>query len=290
MNPKYFDIHAHLHFSAFKDDRDALMARTLPDTWVINIGSSKSTSEEAVVLSHKYSEGVYAAIGLHPIHTDESFVDENESESDLLETEFDYEFYKKLAQDSKVVAIGECGLDFFHLNENTKAKQIEIFKRHIDLSLDVDKPLMLHVRDAYEPVLEILKEYKKEFGDKLRGNVHFFAGSSEVAKEFLALGFTLSFTGVITYPKSKKLARMDGSPGGAVHPDYEAIIRETPIGQIMAETDAPYVAPVPYRGKRNESLYVKEVVAKIAEIKGLSIEETSKILVQNAIKFFNIKD
>jgi TatD DNase family protein len=276
--PKYFDIHAHLHFSAYKDDRDALMARTLPDTWVINIGSSKTTSEEAVALAHKYPEGVYAAVGLHPIHTDESFVDENESESDLLETEFDYEFYKKLALDPKVVAIGECGLDFFHLTENTKAKQIEIFKKHIDLSLDVNKPLMLHVRDAYEPVLEILKEYKKEFGDRLRGNVHFFAGSSDIAREFLKLGFTLSFTGVITYPKSNKPNM----------PDYETLIRETPIESIMAETDAPYVAPVPYRGKRNESLYVAEVVKKIAEIKGIDIDKISEMLVNNARRSFGV--
>lgn len=278
MVPKHFDIHAHLHFPAYKDDRDALMARTLQDTWVINIGSSKNTSREAVNLAHKYPEGVYAAVGLHPIHTDSSFVDENESEGDLLETEFDYEFYKNLALDPKVVAIGECGLDFFHLNENTKAKQMEIFKKHIDLSLDVDKPLMLHVRDAYEPVLEILKGYKDKYDDKLRGNVHFFAGSIEIARQFLALGFTLSFTGVITYPKSKKAGICD----------YEAIIKEIPIESIMAETDAPYVAPVPYRGKRNESLYVSEVVKKIAKIKGIDIDKTSEMLVNNAKRSFGV--
>ncbi|HBM45872.1 MAG: Hydrolase, TatD family [Parcubacteria group bacterium GW2011_GWF2_38_76] len=281
MTPEYFDIHAHTHFPAFKEDRDEVIKRALDNnTWLINIGTQKETSKEAVVLAHKYPKGVYASIGLHPIHTEKCHDDDMESEIDVCETEFDYDFYKKLAQDDKVVAIGECGLDFFHLEENTKAKQIEIFKKHIELSIEVNKPLMLHVRDAYQEVLDILKEYKKVNKDNLRGNVHFFAGNIEVAKEFLALGFSLSFTGVVTYPKSKKIGMAD----------YEEIIKITPIDRLMSETDAPYVAPAPYRGKRNEPLYVKEVVAKIAEIKGITVEEVSKQLVDNAIKTFNIKD
>ncbi|HRY62811.1 MAG TPA: TatD family hydrolase, partial [Candidatus Paceibacterota bacterium] len=189
-SPKFFDIHAHLHFSAYKDDRDAVLARTLPDTWVINIGSSKNTSEDAVNLAHKYPEGVYAAIGLHPIHTDESFVDEHESERDLLETEFDYDFYKKLALDPKVVAIGECGLNYEleitndELWEKKRERQKEVFRRQIELAIEVNKPLMLHIRNAYEDALEILNSYFLIHNSRLRGNVHFFAGSLEVARKF----------------------------------------------------------------------------------------------------------
>ncbi|MEI6297048.1 MAG: TatD family hydrolase [bacterium] len=280
MTPKYFDIHSHLHFPAFSEDIGEVMKRTLDSgTWVVNVGTSKKTSEEAIALAHKYNEGVYATVGLHPIHTDKSHHDESESSGDLIETEFDYEFYKKIALDPKVVAIGECGLDFYHLGEDSKKKQIENFEKHIDLSLDVGKPLMLHIRDAYVEALEILNtKYKIQDTNKPRGNVHFFAGDLEIAKKFLDLGFTLSFTGVITYPKSKKYGASD----------YEEIIKMIPLDMIMAETDAPYVAPVPHRGERNESLYVINVIKKIAEIKKLPFEEVASVLVKNSLRVFGI--
>lgn len=279
--PHFFDIHSHLHFPAYAIDREEVIRRAIDNgVWMINVGTSKKTSQQAVALANNYEEGVYATIGLHPIHTDESHKDEDESSDDLTETEFDYEFYKKLALDKKVLAVGECGLDFFHLDKGTKERQIEIFKKHIELSLDVDKPLMLHIRDAYTEALEILKEYYEKSEGRLKGNVHFFAGDLKTANEFLALGFTLSFTGVVTYPKSKKPDM----------PDYEEIIKNAPIDMIMAETDAPYVAPMPFRGKRNESLYVREVVVKIAEIKGLSVEETVQTLTDNAFRVFGFSE
>jgi len=280
--PKYFDIHSHTQFPAYDGDREEVIKRALDaGVWMANVGTGKKTSEEAVNLARKYNEGVYAIIGLHPIHTEKSHDDENESNEneDIAETEFDYEFYKKLAEDPKVVAIGECGLDFFHLDEKTKEKQIEIFKKQIDLSLDVDKPLMFHIRDAYKDALCILKDYfLSDRARKPRGDVHFFAGDMETAKSFLELGFNLSFTGVITFPKSNKPEMID----------YAEIIKKTPIEMIMAETDAPYVAPMPYRGKRNEPLYVKEVVSRISEIKGIPEEEASKIILENSLRFFGL--
>lgn len=275
--PKFIDIHSHTQFPAYKEDREEVIKRALDNgVWMINVGTNKITSQDAVELAHKYPEGVYAAIGLHPIHTEESHHDVNEGEGYVPETDFDHEFYKKLALDPKVVAIGECGLDFFHLGEESKQKQIDVFKKHIELSVEIDKPLMIHVRDAYGEVLEILEGYKKKFGEKLKGNVHFFAGSLEVAKRFLDLGFTLSFTGVITYSKTK------------TSPDYAEIIKMAPLNMIMAETDAPYVAPVPFRGKRNESLYVREIVKKIAEIKDLGQEDTALEIVKNSMRIFGL--
>lgn len=284
---KYFDIHSHTQFSAYDSDRDEVIKRALDaGVGVINVGTQKKTSEDAVALAHKYPEGVYAAVGLHPIHTHEAGAHSDDLETSFpsIEIDFDYNFYKKLAQYPKVVAMGECGLNYelgntnYELEKDKRVKQREVFKRQIELAIEVDKPLMLHIRNAYEDTLEILNSYFVIHNSRLRGNVHFFAGDTDISKKFLDLGFTLSFTGVITYPKSKKLGM----------PDYEEIIRNTPIEMIMAETDAPYVAPMPHRGKRNEPAYVIEVYKKIAEIKGLDLEKVAGLLAENIKRVFKI--
>ena len=186
----------------------------------------------------------------------------------------DVDVYTELLRDPKVVAIGECGLDYFHMEGDTIARQKGAFLKQIQIANVVGKPLMLHIRnhpknkevDAYADALNILKEYSK-----VKGDVHFFAGTLENAKSFVDFGFTLSFTGVITFTD-----------------DYNEIIKNTPLDMIMSETDAPYVAPVPYRGKRNEPFYVKEVVKKIASVKGLSIDEVARAIMSNAKRVFNI--
>jgi TatD DNase family protein len=185
-----------------------------------------------------------------------------------------------------VVAIGECGLDYFHIvdqksntkNQNHKAKiidiknkQKEVFKKHIELALELDKPLMIHCRDAYPDVLEILNSYFLIHNSKLRGDIHFFAGNWETAQKFLDLGFYLSFTGVITFTH-----------------DYDEVIKKMPLGRLMIETDAPYVAPAPYRGKRNEPLFVAEVAKKIAALRGLIYDEVAVATVANARNLFDI--
>ena len=270
MIPKYFDIHTHLHFGAFKNDSREAVERALDEgIWMIQVGTQKDTSAEAIRLAEGYPEGVYATVGLHPIHTGKSFHDKNEvggeGKAPAFEGEvFDYEYYKKLALHPKVVGIGECGLDYFRLSEETKKKQYDAFEKQIALAQEVGKPLMLHIRNAYDDALAILK---KNPGAK--GNVHFFAGSWEVARQFLDIGFTLSFTGVVTFTR-----------------DYDDVIKNTPLDMIMSETDSPYVAPVPHRGKRNESLYVAEVVKRIAEVRGEDVEMVRAALAQNARRVF----
>ena len=278
MTPKYIDIHTHVNFKIFKEDGDAVIKRALDaSVWLINVGSQISTSERAVEIAHRYEKGVYAIVGLHPIHLEESFHDEDEiiNEGFMTRAEvFDKEAYRKLLEDPKVVALGECGLDYFHLKEESIEKQKQTLIAQVELANEVGKPLMLHVRndpknknvDAYKDTLEILKKYAK-----VKGDVHFFAGDWDTAKAFLDFGFTLSFTGVITFTH-----------------DYDEVIKNTPLDMIMSETDAPYVAPVPYRGKRNEPVYVKEVVKKIAEIKGLPEAEVAEAIIANAKRVFNI--
>jgi TatD DNase family protein len=277
--PKYIDIHSHVNFKAFKEDGDAVIKRALEnDTWLINVGSQLSTSKRAVEIAHRYKEGVFAIVGLHPIHLLESYHDDAEiGEGNGFMTraeEFDKDAYQELLKDPKVVGIGECGLDYFHCQPETIEKQKKVFREHVALAQETGKALMLHVRNdpknsslnAYHDVLEILKDFPG-----VKGDVHFFAGGIEDAKSFNDLGFTVSFTGVITFTH-----------------DYDEVVKSVPLNMIMADTDCPYVAPVPYRGKRNEPVYVKEIVKKIAEIKNLPEPEVAEAIVANAKRVFNI--
>ncbi|MFA7191957.1 MAG: TatD family hydrolase [Candidatus Paceibacterota bacterium] len=280
MTPKYIDIHSHVNFKAFDEDRDAVIRRALDaDTWVINVGTQIDTSRKAVEMAHEYNEGVYAIIGLHPIHTGASYHDEKELGEGGIEFTsrgeiFDKEKYIGLLRDPKVVAVGECGLDYYRCTPETIQKQKEAFIGQIEIANEVCKPLMLHIRnnpedktyDAYADSLEILKQHAK-----VKGDVHFFAGSPDVARAFVEFGFTLSFTGVVTFTH-----------------DYDEVIRQTPIDMIMTETDSPYVSPKPYRGKRNEPVYVQEITKKIAEIKGLDPEVVAETIIANAKRVFKI--
>ncbi len=303
MTPKYIDIHSHVNFKAFDEDRDTVIKRALEtDTWVINVGTQMDTSRKAVEIAHQYKEGVYAIIGLHPIHTGASFHDEKELGEGGIEFTsrgeiFDKEKYLEMLRDPKVVGVGECGLDYFRCDFESIEKQKKAFIEQIEMANEVGKPLMLHIRNnekaelmegapetpnAYKDALEILGEHlshplalagtpPQAGGEKIRGNVHFFAGNVNIAKQFVNFGFTLSFTGVITFTT-----------------DYDEVIRATPLDMIMSETDAPYVAPIPYRGKRNEPVYVSEVVKKIALIKELPEVEVALVLVANAKRVWNI--
>lgn len=280
--PKYIDVHAHVNFNAFDADRKEVIKRALDnDTWVINVGTQLDTSKSAVELAEKYEEGVYAIVGLHPIHSTASYHDEKElgeggKEFTSRGETFDKEAYRELLKNPKVVGIGECGLDYYRLDADSIEKQKKNFIEQIELANEVGKPLMLHIRPAdanalagkhaYKDALEILKEHAK-----VKGDVHFFAGTLEEAKGFVDFGFTLSFTGVITFTH-----------------DYDEVIKNTPLDMILSETDCPYVTPVPYRGKRNEPVYVREVVKRIAEIKGLPEEDVARAIISNAQRVFNI--
>lgn len=277
--PKYIDIHSHVNFTAFDSDRDEVIKRALDnDTWVINVGTQADTSKKAVELAHKYPEGVYAVIGLHPIHTGKSFHDTKELGDEGKEFTsrgeiFDKDVYRELLKDHKVVAIGECGLDYYHLDEDSIKKQKEAFIAQIELANEIGKPLMLHIRNAYSDALVLLKKHAK-----VKGVVHFFTGTWEEAKGFLDFGFMISFAGAITFPPKK-----DGTGAHSIE-----VIKNVPLDMILTDTDSPYVAPVPYRGKRNEPVYVKEIVKKISEIKNLPEDEVAQAIVANAKRIFRI--
>ena len=276
---KFVDNHAHLNFNVFKDDLDDVVVRSREaEVAIINVGTQRDTSKRAIEIAEQYNN-CYAIVGLHPVHTGKSFHDEKETGPSFTKVSegeeggfvsrgeiFDYKYYKELATHPRVVGIGECGLDYYRLEGDTKAVQKQAFEEQIRLSLEVGKPLMLHVREAYEDALDILRQYPE-----VKGDAHFFAGDINIAKQFLDLGFTLSFTGAITYGTN-----------------YKEVIETTPLDRILSETDCPYVAPVPYRGKRNESAYVIEVVKKIAEIKSISLEAVSAQLLANSKRLFNI--
>lgn len=271
---KYFDAHSHMHFPAYGDEKDIVIQRALEaNVDFILVGTEKGTSASAIAEAEKH-EGVWAAIGLHPTHTTPmEFVDKQELADigEAYEPEvFDQDYYRKLAQHPKVVAIGECGLDYYRLDPETARVQKEALLDQMKLAKEVGKPLTIHCRNAFPDLIALFKEHRALLND-IPGTIHFFTGTIEEAKELLDLGFYLQFGGVITFAKM-----------------YEDIVREVPLERIITETDAPYVAPVPYRGRRNESAYVVEVVAKIAELKGISIEEVRNQVRENAGKVFGI--
>jgi len=274
----YVDTHTHVNLAAFNEDCDAVIRRALAeDVWLINVGTQIDTSKRAVELMDIYPEGVFATVGLHPIHTSASFHDKDEIGEDgkaftSRGEVFDMDAYRALAAHPKVVAIGECGLDYFRdPSDEERSRQVEAFEAQIALANEVGKPLMLHLRsgkggNAYKDAWEILKKQAR-----VRGNSHFFAGSVEDAKLFWEMGYSTSFTGVITFTH-----------------DYDEVVRATPKEFIHAETDAPYVAPKPYRGQRNEPLYVREVVARMAELRGVPEEEWKAQLWENAGEVYGV--
>lgn len=253
----YFDIHSHLHDPAFDADRSEVLLRMKEGSvGTITIGTDIASSRDAVELAES-EDTVWASVGIHP----------HDNHTEL----FDEGVFRNLSSSEKVVAIGECGLDYFGgVSEEEKKRQQDLFEEHIDVALHVDLPLMLHVRDAYDDVLAILERRAQE--DRIWGNVHFFAGDTQTAKRFFDIGFSISFTGVITFTH-----------------DYDAVIAYAPEELIMAETDAPYVAPVPWRGKRNEPLYVKEVYKKIANIRGTTEEDMRKEMNATFTRMFGRK-
>ena len=233
-------------------------------THTITVGVDLESSKKAVEIANGYAE-IYSCVGLHP--------------SDKRDETFNGEDYKELAWNIDTVAVGECGLDYFRIKANDneeKKRQKKEFISQIDFAVEVDLPLMLHCRpssgtmDAYLDMLHIIDDAKKKYGEKLRGNVHFFVGDTEIAERFVNLNFTLSFTGVITFTN-----------------DYDDIIKKTPLRMIQAETDSPYVTPEPHRGDRNEPVHVVAVAKRIAELKGESLEKVRKQLIKNAYRVFN---
>ena len=253
---KYIDIHSHLGFEDYgSDQKDVIKRMQEAEVGTIAVGADLASSTDAVKVATE-NENVWACIGMHPAHN--------------LEEVFDEKNYEELVKNPKVVAIGECGLEYYKLEgdiEKIKAKQKEDFIKQIKFAIKYDKPLMLHIRDAFDDAYEILKDYKGQ----VRGNLHFFTGKFAQAQKFIDLGFTISFTGLITYVQ-----------------DFNKTIKNVPLESIQAETDAPYVSPVPHRGERNEPSYVIEVYKKIAEIRSEDPETVRLQLLENAKRVFEI--
>lgn len=279
------DTHAHINFNDFKDDGQQVIKKALDaDVWLINAGAQYSTSQRAVEYAKKFKTGVYAAVGLHPIHLEDRVIKENingkEIEVKTKKEDFDLMKYYELAQDKKVVAIGETGLDYKHSQDKELQKQV--FLQQIDLSCQLGKPIIIHCREAYKDLLAILADFKSGCSacpyscpgasqSNIEGVVHCFGGNLEQAKQFMDHGLYLGFNGLITYVS-----------------DYDKMIEKLPLEKIILETDCPYLTPVPHRGKRNEPLYVKYVAEKIAQIKNISFEEVAKVTTQNARHLFKI--
>lgn len=268
----YIDIHSHLNLKPLSEDIEGVVSRMREKgTGTIVVGVDLEISKLAIEIAEKYPDVVLGAtVGLHP----------NDNEDEV----FDIEKYRELAKNPKVVAIGECGLDYFRSDER-KEIQKEIFKKHIELAVENGKPLMIHARpskggmNAYEDAIEIMSNYQLPISNKIRANFHFFVGNIEIAKRIIENGWTVSFDGPITFSK-----------------DYDEVIKFLPLESIMAETDAPFAAPAPYRGNPStgsgrvtcEPWMVEEVVKKIAEIKGLDLETVKKQLLENTKRVFGI--
>ncbi len=256
------DSHCHPQSEQYDSDREELIKRTLDGgVRMICVGTDLEMSEKAIELAQKY-DGIWATVGLHP--------------NDNLNENFDGVVYGKLLKHDKVVAMGEIGLDYYRTAEIEDQKtQKDRFVRQLDLAKELSKPLVLHCRDskagstgkAYPQMADILRNGYAENG----GVVHSYTGSLEEAKEFLNLGLYLGFNGIVTFAKQ-----------------YDEIVRYTPLDRILLETDSPYLTPQPYRGKRNEPAYVLEVAKKLAEIKGIKIEEVARQTEENTIKLFSL--
>lgn len=277
------DTHAHVNFVAYKNDGDEVTNRALKENvWMINVGSEKDTSRRAVEYAKKYDKGVYAAVGLHPIHLKEQPIDAPVDEYETAEfkttaEKFDYDFYKSLAQNEKVVAIGEIGLDYYHVTDNSeqitknKLLQREVLLEQMSLASELGKPVIFHCREAHDDLLTVLKEWELVGNKKLRGVIHSFSGRWSQAQQYLAMGFYLGFNGIITFAR-----------------DYDRVIKQMPLDRLLLETDCPYLTPIPFRGKRNEPAYVKYVAEKIAELRGISFEEVAEVTTKNAKSLFGI--
>lgn len=257
------DAHSHLQLLEYDADRmDAIARMKAAGVKTITVGVNDATSKSALALAEEHPDCLWATVGTHP--------------ADGGLDAFTIDTLRKLAVHPKAVGIGECGLDYYWLKageDAVKEKQKEVFRAHIAVAEEFKKPLMIHCRptkgtdDAYEDLIEILKT--KNY--KLKTVVHFFVGSASVAERLLALGCYFTFGGVITFAR-----------------DYDAAIAVIPMDRIMAETDAPFVAPIPYRGKRNEPAYVEETVKKLAELKSISFEEVARMTAGTARAVFKL--
>ncbi len=277
------DTHCHLNFRDFKDDYLDVIERAISNNiYMIIVGSEFKTSQRALNLADSFSKGVYASVGLHPIHLQDTLI-ENDNENGK------YKFvskgenliidnYKKLIKSSKkVLAIGEIGLDYYHIKAKNKEEEIKVkekqkivFKEQLELAKEFNLPVIIHCRDAHEDLYNILKDFSDKNNLKNEwGVIHCYSGDYDLAQKYFSLGLKISFTGLISFVNN-----------------WDETIKKSPLEKIMVETDSPYLSPAPHRGQRNEPLFVKEVVKKIADLKNLELKEVEDIIFKNSKDFF----
>ena len=269
------DTHSHINFKAYDKDRDEVIKRAQKESVIcIDVGTKYETSKRAMELAESH-EGIFAAIGMHPIHIKTDLLklkmDEEEGAFQPLGEEFDKEKYRELAKSKKVVAIGEIGLDYYYRPKGTakterfKQKQKEVFIQQLELAEELNLPVIIHCRMAFADLYEILKNRK------LRGVIHCFTGTVQEMQEYINLGFYIGINGIID-----KLELKD-------------VIIKTPLDKILVETDCPYLTPLAEgKNKRNEPIFVKHIVQKIADLKGISFDEVASATTENAKKLFKI--
>jgi TatD DNase family protein len=256
MNYKIFDSHAHYDDEAFNEDREAVIDEIKKNNviGVVNCGSTLEGARMSLELAKKY-DFFYAAVGIHPEH------------ADVLDEEV-LEEIRKMAKQEKVKAIGEIGLDYYWEENPPRQVQKEALRAQMALAEDLGLPVVIHDREAHEDTLSILKEFPK-----VTGVVHCFSGSAEFAAQCLKIGYYIGITGVVTFKNAKKIVE---------------VVKAVPLEKLLLETDCPYMAPAPYRGKRNKSDYISFIMEEVAKIKEISIEELSARTIENTKALFNI--
>lgn len=279
------DTHAHLDLGPFDRDRDEVIrrARAAGVELIINPGVDLKSSQKAAALSQKY-QTVYAAVGIQPEEVDQYFEDEPDPKFfNPRQIKIDVRVeLEKLAKNKKVVAVGECGLDYKYIRDKVKSdkeelislekeKQKDIFRRQLGTAVLLDLPVVVHCREAEADVMSEILRYKET--KKLRGVFHCFTGTVSFARMVLEAGFYISFTGIVTYPNAQ---------------DLRKVVAEIPLGKILVETDSPFLSPQFHRGQRNEPSFVPAVVEEIAQIKKLTADEVSLVTTENSRRLFRI--
>ena len=252
-----FETHAHYDDQRFDEDREQLL-QSFPENqikYVVNVGASLESTKKSIELAKKY-DFVYASAGVHPSETAEL-------------NEENFKWLKSVLQEEKVVAVGEIGLDYYW-DEPEKSIQKQWFERQMELAKEVKMPMIIHSRDAAKDTMDMIKGCK---GYEVGGVIHCFSYGTEIAKEYLDMGFYIGIGGVVTFKNAKKL---------------KEVVEYLPLDRIVLETDCPYMAPEPHRGKRNSSLYIPHIAEMIGNLKGITSEEVIQVTNKNAKKMYRI--
>lgn len=255
---RIIDSHCHPQFPQYDADRDAVIRRALDaGVQMVCVGTDVEMSRRGIELAERY-DGVWASVGLHP--------------NDELDENHDFDAYQSLAMHPKVIAIGEIGLDYYRTTEPAKKELQQLrFERQLELARTVDKPVIIHCRDAHDDMISIIENCKLKIGNYPRGVIHSFNGPLELASIYIKKGLYIGLNAIITFSGQ-----------------YEEMVKSIPLDKMLLETDAPYLAPAPYRGKRNEPVYILETAKAIAKIKDLELEDLLAQTVRNSRELFDI--